>query len=164
MMKRWLLTLLTLGAVIAVFLAYSILLDEPPPHTGVAIEAPWARAPVTQDSPAAAYMILVNQDDQSDRILEITSPMAARIEIHESTGSGMVPVPQLEIPPRARVALAPGGLHLMLSEFREPLTQGARLQLELRFERAGLQRLEIPVEDIGAMGPAHDHQDHHGHH
>lgn len=47
--------------------------------------------------------------------------------------------------PGGAVALAPGGLHLMLLGLRQPLAEGATLPLTLVFETAGEVTLDLPV-------------------
>ena len=52
----------------------------------------------------------------------------------------------LVLPPHGEVRLAPGGYHIMLIGLRSPLRSGARVRLDLRFERVGRISLNLPVE------------------
>jgi hypothetical protein len=53
------------------------------------------------------------------------------------------------------VALAPGGLHVMLIGLTRPLAAGERVPLTLRFERAGAVTVEAEVQAAGARGAGH---------
>ena len=52
------------------------------------------------------------------------------------------------------VKLAPGGYHLMLMDLKNPLKQGEKVPLELRFEKAGRVAVSLDVQGVGAQGPA----------
>lgn len=116
----------------------------PPP---VSVEQPWARPTLPRQQVGAAYMRLTSP--AGDRLLGATSPVAGRAELHETRMDGdvmrMREVPALELPAGQAVALAPGGLHLMLMGLREPLTPGQRFPVVLQFERAGAVSVEVAV-------------------
>ena len=63
----------------------------------------------------------------------------------------------LAIPPGATVALAPGGIHLMMMGLKEPLKQGERVPVTLVFEKAGSIDVELAVTAMGAT-PSHEHK------
>jgi len=55
----------------------------------------------------------------------------------------------VEIPAGAKVALAPGGYHLMMQELKKPLVQGERIKGTLTFAKAGTVKVEFAVEGMG---------------
>ena len=59
----------------------------------------------------------------------------------------------LDLPAGQAVALAPGGLHVMLVDLREPLRAGQTVRMRLRFQNAPPLDVEAPVAAIGARGP-----------
>lgn len=67
---------------------------------------------------SAAYLSLTNNSRHAIRINRVSSPNFAAVELHESSiedgVAKMRPVEELVIAPDSKVALQPGGLHLML--------------------------------------------------
>lgn len=128
----------------------------------LAIAAGWARPTPPGADVAAAYFEIRNAGASADRLLAVTTPVAARAELHrtvvEDGMAGMRPVDALPVPARGRVVLAPGGVHLMLFGLRAPLVAGQRVRLLLRFEKAGSVEAEIVVATAaGADDAAHVH-------
>jgi copper(I)-binding protein len=61
-------------------------------------------------------------------------------------------VPAIEIPAGGKVALTPGGLHIMLVGLKAPLATGRSFPLVLRFEKAGEVKVEVKVESAVPAG------------
>ncbi|MEZ5222697.1 MAG: copper chaperone PCu(A)C [Ilumatobacteraceae bacterium] len=59
----------------------------------------------------------------------------------------MVPVQQIDLAAGEPVALAPGGLHIMLLELAGPLEVGTTIQITLEFANAGSLVVDVPVLD-----------------
>jgi periplasmic copper chaperone A len=102
----------------------------------------WVRPPLGPDRPAAGYLVITGAADHGDALVGASSPVAASVEIHETTAdaSGMMamhPVDELAIPAGTAVKLEPGGYHLMLMDLSEELEVGATVDLVLEFESAG---------------------------
>jgi copper(I)-binding protein len=128
----------------------------------IAIEQPWARATPGRAPTGAAYLTLVNQGRETDRLVGVASPAAARAELHgtsqgESGHAGHVmemrPLADIELKPGQRVVLRPNALHVMLVSLKAPLKEGTSVRLTLRFARAGEIAVDVPVGKAGAMGP-----------
>jgi copper(I)-binding protein len=144
--RRLIITLASLVALAAALTACS---------TGGAVKPtisdPWARPSVGSDKPVAAYMTITNGGSQADRLVRASSPLAGKVEIHETTTeggmTGMQPVEAIEIPAGGTVRLEPGGFHLMIMELSQPLAVGDTLELELVFERAGPITVEADVRE-----------------
>ncbi len=123
----------------------------------------WARPTVAAQKSAAVYLSIHNGGPGSDRLLSITTPVAASATIHSTTMAGgvmrMRGVPSVGIAANRRIDMKPGGLHVMLTGLKAPLRAGQTLPLTLRFERAGSVRASVPVQ-MAAPSEAHGH---HGH-
>lgn len=131
---------------------------------------PWSRATVGTARPGVAYLSVTNAGKDSDRLLSAQSPVCARVELHETQRKdgmmSMAPIAAVEIPAGGKVALAPGGIHLMLVGLKRPLVEGERVPMTLVFEKAGKLAVELKVEPLGGptKGDGADHGGGHGHH
>ena len=52
---------------------------------GVSVSDAWARPSSGPDQPAAASLVIANQSGQADALVEVTSPAARSIEMHETS-------------------------------------------------------------------------------
>ena len=117
----------------------------------------WSRATPKGASTAAAYLTIINKGAAGDRLVSISSPAAAKAEVHDMRMTDgvmrMRPVSGgLAIGPGETVTLQPGGYHLMLVGLKAPLKPGDKLAATLVFEKAGSTELEFDVKPIGAGG------------
>ena len=114
------------------------------------VEHPWSRALPPNAPVGAAYLSVANQGDQADRLVAMSSPIAAKVEMHTMVQAGEVmKMEQLEaiaIPAGEKVVLAPGHNHLMLFGLKKPLVAGEHFPLTLIFEKAGEVEVEVAVE------------------
>jgi copper(I)-binding protein len=126
----------------------------------IRIAHPWSRAAGANGN-GGGYMRLTNGGTQADRLISAASPVARTVELHTHIREGEVmrmrPVNDIPLPAGQTVELRPGGLHVMLIGLNAPLTQGTRVPLTLRFERAGEVQVELAVEAAGARGSGHHH-------
>lgn len=116
---------------------------------------PWSRA-APPNAPAAVYFTLNNSGKQADQLLSVTSPIAAEAMLHQNLeNNGVMQMRELAhgvaLPPGATVKLQPGGLHVMLIGIKQPLPDGAKFPLTLRFAKAG----RVTVEVMVGAAPAH---------
>lgn len=133
----------------------------------------WSPAPPGGARVAAGYLVIENKASQPDRLVGASFPVAGRVEIHQMTQVDNVmrmrPLKTgIEVPARGRVALEPGGYHLMLMDLKEPLKAGDRFAGKLHFDKLGLLPVMITVRARGAS-PGHDahgagHHQSNGHH
>jgi periplasmic copper chaperone A len=65
----------------------------------------------------------------------------------------MRPIAGVTIPEGQKVALKPGGMHVMLIGLKAPLRQGQTFPLTLTFAKAGPETVTVVVGKIGAMSP-----------
>lgn len=133
------------------------LAQSPNPSTtpSLSVSDPWVRATVAQQPATGAFMKL--SATQNVRVLEVRSPVAAMVEIHEMAMQGdvmqMRPVSALAVPAGKTVELKPGGYHVMLMGLKQQLKAGDSVPLSLVVEGAGRKRetieLKAPVRALG---------------
>lgn len=114
------------------------------------VEAAYSPLPPTVDV-AAVYLVIRNPTQRPDTLIGVTAPGAQRAELHRQvTQDGMMfqmePVDELPIPAQDSVALAPGGLHVMLFDLARHPVAGDTLDLVFRFRRAGELPVSVPVK------------------
>jgi copper(I)-binding protein len=109
----------------------------------------WSR-PAT--GTGVVYATIVNTGTRPDRLIGGSTPLAARLELHETksakTPGGMagmsmpgmttmLSVSSVTVPAGGKAVFAPGGYHIMLVGLRHDLKAGERIPLRLHFARAG---------------------------
>jgi copper(I)-binding protein len=133
--------------------------DYPLKH--LLIEHPYARPTPPGARTGGAYFTVRNEGSQADRLLRVSSSAAKSAEIHSMTMDGNVMrmrnVPSLDIPADAKVALSPGGYHVMLVGLLHPLVAGQQVPLTLTFEKAGAIDVHADVEPASPGGRSHAH-------
>jgi len=115
----------------------------------------WTRATPTGARVGGGFLQVRNAGTGDDRLIAASSPDAARVEIHTMTMDGGVMrmrqlTEGLAVPAHTTVALAPGGVHLMLMEITHPFVAGQHVVVTLQFEQAGDVELRLPVQPLGA--------------
>jgi copper(I)-binding protein len=127
----------------------------------VDIEKPWIRATAPGAKVAAGYMTVRNTSTQADRLIGGTSPMAAKVETHIHVKDGeilrMREVKGYDIPAKGVLELKPGGAHLMLVDIKQPLKEGDKVPVTLKFERAGEVKVDFHVGRLTAPSSHHKH-------
>jgi len=123
---------------------------------------PWARATPPTAPAGGGFLTITNSGTTADRLVSVASAAASQVQIHEMKMDGAIMRMReldggLEIPPGATVALAPGGLHLMMMGLKGPLKEATRVPVTLTFEKAGKIDVELAVMAIGASPDAHKH-------
>ncbi|HQS14834.1 copper chaperone PCu(A)C [Reyranella sp.] len=122
------------------------------------IVKPWARSSSSEADVAGGYMTVVN-DGETDRLVSVSCPAAASVDIHAIRVKGPVlemrPMEAgLVIPPANQQILKPRGYHLLMRGLASPLTVGSKLPVTLVFETAGSVTVDFAVEAPGAVGHA----------
>jgi copper(I)-binding protein len=124
---------------------------------------PWVRATVAQQKATGAFMQL--QSPAGARLVEVRSPVAERVEIHEMRMEGAVmkmrEMPALELPAGQTVELKPGSYHLMLMGLKRALQAGEEVPLTLIVEAKGGKRETLELKaPARAMTPPAAHGAH----
>ena len=135
---------------------------------------PWSRATAPGATIGGGYLTVTNKGSESDRLVSVAVPFAAKVEIHESSvEEGVAKMRQIEggidVPAGKTVELAPNGKHLMFVGLTGALRKGEKVEGELVFEKAGKVEVEFAVEAAGSKpATSMDHggmegMDHKGH-
>ncbi|UOA26141.1 copper chaperone PCu(A)C [Pseudosulfitobacter sp. DSM 107133] len=134
---------------------------------GIMVQDPYVRTSRPNAPTAAAFMTLMNHGDSDDRLIDVRSDIAKKVELHTHVdqGGGVMSMTQIEdgIPVAAghTHALARGGDHVMLMGLNRPLVQGDEVKVTLVFEKAGEVEVTIPVDnERKAEGAGHGAMDH----
>ena len=148
----------TLAAAVLISLVASGAGAQEPVRAGdLVLERPWARASIGTSRPGAAYVTIRNEGAERESLTGVSTEIAATAEVHETvTEDGvtrMQPAGTVEIDPAESVSLAPGGMHIMLMDLREPLVEGEALTLFLTIEGSGEVAVPVPILGIGSRGP-----------
>jgi len=139
--------------------------------TGARAAAPmvhdaWVRLPAVTGRPAAAYFTVMGMGT-ADRLVEVSSPLATRTEMHAMTMTNgvmkMTPLAGMDIPARGNVAFKPGGNHAMLYTLMPAAKLGSPLPLALRFEKAGTVLVNAMTIAAGDPAPTGDTTGHGAH-
>jgi copper(I)-binding protein len=108
---------------------------------------------VANQSATGAFMKLTAP--AATRLVEVRSPVAGIVEVHEMKLDGdvmrMRAVPALPLPAGQMVELKPGGYHVMLMDLKGPVKAGDAVPLTLVFEGADGKRL---TQDVKATARA----------
>lgn len=111
-------------------------------------------------------MKLTNSGTETDRLIEVTSPIAERAEIHRSVVengvASMRPVEKLAIDPGAILDFDAEKLHVMFIKPNRQLKDGEKFPAKLVFEKAGSVDVEFMVQMRPSKPAAEDHSGHGG--
>ncbi|MFA3919636.1 copper chaperone PCu(A)C [Ruegeria hyattellae] len=119
---------------------------------GISVEDAYARASGKNAKAGAAFMVIVNDTDQDDRLIGVAAEISSRVELHTHRESGdgvmqMIHVEEgFEIPAGESHALARGGDHVMFMGLNRSLEHGDTVPVTLIFEQAGEVQIDILVD------------------
>jgi copper(I)-binding protein len=106
---------------------------------GIIITDAWVRASLPGQQVGAAYLTIESKTDA--RITHASSSVSNSVEIHTmQVNNGVMQMRALtDFPLEAgkSTKFAPGGLHLMLIGLKDPLVEGAQVEISLNIESAG---------------------------
>lgn len=126
---------------VATLLLFALVFPVSAAPGDIRVSGAWARAmpPVTHTT--AGYLVIENRGAKDDVLLGARIDGVDAAEVHEMVHDGdtmtMRHLEQVPVPAGGRVALAPGGMHLMLIDAKQPLKAGSRLRGKLHFRDAG---------------------------
>jgi copper(I)-binding protein len=114
------------------------------------ITHPATPATLPGQSIGVVYLSIENEGATEDRLLSVESPAASEVAIHAMSMVGttmqMRELPNLLLPAATIVSLERGSMyHLMLTGLKQPLQNGDKIPLTLRFEHAGKIELSVHV-------------------
>jgi len=112
----------------------------------ISVSDAWIRLLPPSVKTTAAYMQITS--DQTDKLISASSPVANRVEIHQSKEEqGMVSmdhVASIDIQQGQPIVLSPQGYHFMVMGLKQTLKKGEHYPLTLRFEKEG--DIEVSLE------------------
>lgn len=122
------------------------------------VKEAWVRGTVPQQQASGLFAEITST--KGGRLVAVSSPVAAVVEIHEMAMEGNVmrmrALPEgLALPAGKTVTLRPGGYHVMLMGLKQQLKAGEKIPFTLTVEEADKTRetinIEAPVRALGAM-------------
>ena len=132
------------------FLALALLSCSPAaaPSPDIQAGGAWARASVAGKPSSAAYLTISNRGGTDDALVAVSSS-SGTAEVHSTSMAGgirrMRKLDSLPLPAGSTVKLEPGGTHVMLTGLREPLVEGKRIELTLRFRESAQQTVAAEI-------------------
>lgn len=115
----------------------------------LAITSAWARATAPGAGMGAVYLRIENGSTKSDRLLKVSTTVAASASVHQTEivddVARMHEVAMLHVAPGEKIDFAPGGLHIMLMGLKKPLVAGQKFALEMLFEVSGSREVVVAV-------------------
>jgi copper(I)-binding protein len=117
-------------------------------HTTIRVRHAWIRW-LPNDLPVAGYMTIDNDGDRPVDLVGESSPDYGAVMLHRTMDLNgvehMEMVSQLTIPGHGKVAIAPGGYHLMLMHARHAIKPGDDVHLTLRFSNGDKVQTHLKV-------------------
>ena len=115
----------------------------------LAVTSAWSRSTPPVAKVGVVYFTLRNDTKKSDRLLKLSTPVAAKAEVHRTEVldgiARMREVAVLHVDAGQTLAFQPGGLHVMLTGLKKPLVAGTAFDLEMLFEVAGPRKVKVTV-------------------
>ena len=133
----------------------------------VGVNDPWVRATVPAQKSTGAFMWISTSQDL--RLIEVRSPVASSVEIHEmkleNNVMKMRAIAGIDIPAGKTVELKPGGYHVMLLGLNRQMKEGDTVPVTLVFEDGKKKRtdVEVTAQIRSLSGAAAKNDTHEGH-
>ncbi|GHD04009.1 copper chaperone PCu(A)C [Novosphingobium pokkalii] len=126
--------------------------------SGLAIGHPWSRETAPGQSVGGGFLTVTNRGKTDDRLIAVTSPVAAQVQLHTMTMDGGVMRMRevtggLAVPAGGTLELKPGGYHIMFIGLKKSLKAGERVPATLTFQRAGTVQVAFAVQPATSTGP-----------
>lgn len=126
---------------------------------GMQISDPYARVNGGIGATGAIFLQIENQIDADDRLIDVKSDVAEKVELHTHQASAdgvmqMIHVAEgFPIAAKEGLSLERGGHHVMLMGLKSALKDGDMIPLTLVFEHAGQVQVEVPVDNARKPAP-----------
>jgi copper(I)-binding protein len=132
-----------------------LLAGAAPAAADVAVRDPWIAEAPPGATAAAAFMVLENDGTERRSVVRAESPICERIEFHRTEMDGgiarMREQKSLTVPAGGRLALEPGGTHMMLVR-PAALRAGDRVEITLELADGEKLALEVMVRERAHHG------------
>lgn len=122
----------------------------------IVVKDAFARPAMKLFDAGAVFMRMENTGSINDRLMTVETPRSPLPRIHDASRSHrdllQMPFEPLTVPASSSIELRPGGLHMMLLQFRGELVEGLEVPLVLHFEHAGRLELKLTLHPpVGGM-------------
>ena len=130
----------------------ALMLTSCAPDPVLRVNEAYVRLAATPKNPAAGYFTIVG-GPKADRLLDVSSPVVIRTEIHESMASGnmmsMKPIESgVEVPAGGVVEFKPGGKHVMMFNVNPGILPPRTLPMNFTF--ASGERITVDAKVLRA--------------
>lgn len=118
----------------------------------IMVKDAYARAATKNAKTGAAFMMVMNNGAEDDRLVDVKSDVAARVELHthRENADGVMQMMHVNegfaIPAGQMHGLVRGGDHVMFMGLKQSFAQGDMIPVTLVFEKAGEIEIEVPVD------------------
>ena len=154
-----------MAVLLAGIISLAVAEEQADQDTMLDIENAWVRALPPGQPNTAAYLTLVNRGEVVVVVESASADVADKVEIHTTrSADGLMRMEQLqslEVAPGERLALAPGGTHLMLLGLETMPVAGDTVQLCLQLSS---QSEVCTLADVRKSRDASDSQNGQHHH
>jgi copper(I)-binding protein len=141
------------GMVLVILLAGILAGCAPAAKPEITVEGAWGRPSPTMPTAGAFYMMIKNSGNGADKLVSGSSPACGSVELHEmvqkedgTMGMNLLENP-IDIPAGGEVELKMGGLHAMCIMKKDDFAIGAKVNLTLKFEKAGEKTVTAEIMD-----------------
>jgi len=121
----------------------------------IVVKHPWIMEPPPGPNTTMMGMTVLNEGDQADKLIEVKTDIAKRVEIHktviENGVAKMVHQRYVKIPPRSKIEFKHHGYHIMIIGLKKRVKVGDKVKVRLVFEKSGERELEVPVIKMQKM-------------
>ena len=136
--------------------------------SSIEIKDAYVRATPPSLPNSAAFMNVENTTSKDIAITKVTSSVAKFVELHTHDMKNgvmkMYQVPKITVPKNGKVALEPGGFHIMLIGLYKPLKKGETVTFTLELSNGDTKTITAPIKSV-MSGMNHKNMDHgHMHH
>ncbi len=152
---RWRMALVAVAATVVIVVVGAVVIAGQGASALPEVSVSDVRASAGRAGGVAAVYLYLGNDGGADRVVDVTSPLADRVDLHRLEDvdgvSTMQAISFLPVPGDGATELAPGGSHVMLIGLREHLEPGDIVPLTLSFARSDPIQVDALVEDALAL-------------
>lgn len=125
--------------------------------TAISIHDAWIRW-LPGNLPAGGYLSVTNGSDHTLSLVQASSADYAVVSLHQTRNtngmSRMLPVKQIDIPPKSTLRFEGTGYHLMFEHPTRTLAPGDHVTVTLRFSQGPPRSVRFEVRQPSATGPS----------
>lgn len=145
-----------LTAFLSLLFCHSVIASE------ISITDQYVRETIPGTTISSAYMSIKNDMSKDITLVNITSSVSQRIELHEHIMSdGMMQMQQVEsiiVKAKDKTVLQPHGYHVMIFNLDEPLVAGGTVDMILNFDNGKAVTIQLPVQGLKKKTHSHSHK------